>query len=109
MKAKVAFLHKPFDLRVEEVEVPALKDNQVLVQVGACGICGSDVECFEGKSKEGRYDIAPYTPGHEWGGKIAAVARACIPLTWATWSRATASWPAASAATARTGSCRRPA
>lgn len=73
MKAKIAFLHKPFDLRIEEVEVPALKDNQVLVQVGACGICGSDVECFEGKSKEGRYDIAPYTPGHEWGGRIAAV------------------------------------
>ena len=25
MKAKIAFLHKPHDLRVEEVEVPALK------------------------------------------------------------------------------------
>lgn len=73
MKAKVAFLHKPLDLRVEEMEIPALKPDQVLVQVGACGICGSDVECFEGKSKEGRYDIAPYTPGHEWGGRIAAV------------------------------------
>ncbi|HWR23099.1 MAG TPA: alcohol dehydrogenase catalytic domain-containing protein [Feifaniaceae bacterium] len=73
MKAKIAFLHKPFDLRVEEVEVPALKPNQVLVQVGACGICGSDVECFEGKSGEGRYDIAPYTPGHEWGGRIADI------------------------------------
>ncbi len=73
MKAKIAFLHKPFDLCVEEVEVPALKDNQVLIQMGACGICGSDVECFEGKSAEGRYDIAPYTPGHEWGGRIAAV------------------------------------
>jgi threonine dehydrogenase-like Zn-dependent dehydrogenase len=73
MKAKIAFLHKPFDLRIEEVEVPELKPNQVLVQVGACGICGSDVECFEGKSAEGRYDIAPYTPGHEWGGRIVAV------------------------------------
>ncbi len=70
MKAKIAFLHKPFDLRVEEVELNALKPNQALVQVGACGICGSDVECFEGKSGEGRYDIAPYTPGHEWGGRI---------------------------------------
>jgi threonine dehydrogenase-like Zn-dependent dehydrogenase len=70
MKAKIAFLHKPGDLRVEEVEIPALKSNQVLVQVGACGICGSDVECFEGKSAEGRYDIAPYTPGHEWGGRV---------------------------------------
>ncbi len=73
MKAKVAFLHKPHDLRVEEVEVPPLKPNQVLIKVGACGICGSDVECFEGKSAEGRYDLGPYTPGHEWGGEIVEI------------------------------------
>src|SRR5690554_5957468 len=73
MKARVAFLHKPEDLRIEEVDVPALKTNQVLIKVGACGICGSDVECYLGHSKEGRYDIAPYTPGHEWGGKIIEI------------------------------------
>ncbi|MDD5017916.1 MAG: alcohol dehydrogenase catalytic domain-containing protein [Eubacteriales bacterium] len=73
MKAKVAFLHKPFDLRIEEVELPPLKPNQVLIRLGACGICGSDVECYEGKSAEGRYDLGPYTPGHEWGGKIVEV------------------------------------
>ena len=73
MKAKIAFLHKPFDLRVEEVEMPALKPNQVLIKMEACGICGSDVECYEGLSAEGRYDIAPYTPGHEWAGQIVEV------------------------------------
>lgn len=73
MKARIAFLHKPFDLRIEDVELPPLTGNQILVKLGACGICGSDVECFEGKSAEGRYDIAPYTPGHEWGGTIAAI------------------------------------
>ena len=73
MKAKIAFLYGPHDLRIEEVELPALKPNQVLIKTGACGICGSDVECFEGKSAEGRYDIAPYTPGHEWAGKIVEV------------------------------------
>ncbi|MBN1834637.1 MAG: alcohol dehydrogenase catalytic domain-containing protein [Spirochaetales bacterium] len=70
MKAKIAFMHGAHDLRVEEVEVPRLKPNQVLIKTGACGICGSDVECFEGRSAEGRYDIGPYTPGHEWGGQI---------------------------------------
>ncbi|MGI6161491.1 MAG: zinc-dependent alcohol dehydrogenase [Christensenellales bacterium] len=68
MKSKTAFLHGPFDLRVEEIELPALKPDQILIKVKACGICGSDVECYEGKSAEGRYDIAPYTPGHEWAG-----------------------------------------
>jgi L-iditol 2-dehydrogenase len=73
MKSKTAFLYGPKDLRIEEVEVPALAPNQVLIKVGACGICGSDVECFEGLSAEGRYDLGPYTPGHEWGGQIADV------------------------------------
>jgi len=73
MKVKIAFLHKPKDLRVEEVELPGLQPNQLLVKVKACGICGSDVECFEGHSAEGRYDIAPYTPGHEWAGEVVEV------------------------------------
>jgi L-iditol 2-dehydrogenase len=70
MKAKIAFLHGPKDLRVEEVEIPKLRPNQLLIKTGACGICGSDVECYEGESAEGRYDLGPYTPGHEWGGMI---------------------------------------
>jgi len=73
MKAKIAFLHKPYDLRVEEIELPELKSNQILTKVKACGICGSDVECYEGKSAEGRYDIAPYTPGHEWAGEVVQI------------------------------------
>jgi threonine dehydrogenase-like Zn-dependent dehydrogenase len=76
MKAKIAFMHGPHDLRVEEVEVPKLKPDQVLIKTGACGICGSDVECFEGNSAEGRYDIGPYTPGHEWGGQIVELGSA---------------------------------
>jgi len=73
MKAQVAFLHGPRDLRVREVEIPPLRPDQVLIKVGACGICGSDVECYEGHSAEGRYDLGPYTPGHEWGGQIVEV------------------------------------
>ena len=70
MKVKMAFLYGPGDLHVEEVELPPLKPNQVLIKTGACGICGSDVECYEGRSAEGRFDLGPYTPGHEWGGRI---------------------------------------
>lgn len=72
-KAKISFLYGPRDLRIEEVNLPELASDQVLIRVKACGICGSDVECFEGKSKEGRYDIGPYTPGHEWAGVIEEV------------------------------------
>ncbi|MCI9609454.1 zinc-binding dehydrogenase [uncultured Oscillibacter sp.] len=73
MKCKQAFMHGPFDLRIEEVELPALRRDQVLIKLIACGICQSDVECFEGKSAEGRYDLGPYTPGHEWVGRVTEI------------------------------------
>ena len=80
MKCKQAFMYGPKDLRIEEVELPELLPNQILVKLGACGICQSDVECFEGKSAEGRYDIAPYTPGHEWAGEAVAVGSAVTSI-----------------------------
>ncbi|MCK5568037.1 MAG: alcohol dehydrogenase catalytic domain-containing protein [Actinomycetia bacterium] len=67
---KIAFQSKPKDLVVKEVTLPPIKPDQVLIKLKAAGICGSDVECYEGKSGEGRYDIAPYTPGHEWAGEV---------------------------------------
>lgn len=75
MIAKIAYMHGPHDLRIEETKMEALKSNQVLIKVKACGICGSDVECYEGKSAEGRYDIAPYTPGHEWSGQVVEIGK----------------------------------
>ena len=73
MKANIAFMHGPKDLRIENVEVPELKPNQILIKTKACGICGSDVHCYLGESAEGRYDIAPYTPGHEVGGQVIGI------------------------------------
>jgi L-iditol 2-dehydrogenase len=72
-KAKIAFLHGPHDLRVHDVDVPDPTPEEILIRVKAAGICGSDVECYEGQSAEGRYDIAPYTPGHEWSGEVTAL------------------------------------
>ena len=77
MNWKQAFMYGPHDLRIETVEKPELGPYDVLVKLGACGICQSDVECFEGESAEGRYDIAPYTPGHEWAGKVVEIGSAC--------------------------------
>jgi len=73
MKANIAYMYGPKDLRIENVEIPELKPNQMLVKTMACGICGSDVHCFLGESAEGRYDLGPYTPGHEGGGQVEAV------------------------------------
>lgn len=80
MKSLDAFMYGPKDLRLEEITVPELKSTQILVKVHASGICGSDVECYLGHSKEGRYDLGAYTPGHEWCGEVTAVGSDVISL-----------------------------
>jgi len=56
-----------------EVPVPEIKDNEVLVKVKACGICGSDVHGMDGSS--GRR-IPPIIMGHEASGIIEKVGKA---------------------------------
>jgi threonine dehydrogenase-like Zn-dependent dehydrogenase len=48
----------------------------VLVEVAACGFCGSDVEYYYGKSPVGTADgKGPLVLGHEFSGKIAALGK----------------------------------
>ena len=55
---------------IEDVPLPVCGPKDVLVQVAACGICGSDVHGFDGSS--GRR-IPPIVMGHEAAGIVAAV------------------------------------
>jgi L-iditol 2-dehydrogenase len=74
---KVANLYGPLDLRMEEVPVPVPVRNQVLVKIKASGICGSDVNCYTGRTYEGTF---PYIPGHEWSGEVEQVGDAVIAI-----------------------------
>lgn len=65
MKALV--LKAPSTFAYEEVPTPDLRDDEVLVRVQACGICGSDVHGMDGSS--GRR-IPPIIMGHEAAGVI---------------------------------------
>jgi L-iditol 2-dehydrogenase len=63
-------LHGIGDLRYEEVPVPRPGPDEVLLQIKAAGICGSDIpRVFE----KGTYRF-PTIPGHEFAGVIAAAA-----------------------------------
>lgn len=68
MKALVLAEYKK--LQLTEVEAPKPGTGEVLIRVGACGICGSDVHGYDGSS--GRR-IPPIVMGHEAAGRIAAV------------------------------------
>jgi L-iditol 2-dehydrogenase len=57
-------------LEVTNMPTPVPGPQEVLVQVAACGICGSDVHGYDGSS--GRR-IPPVVMGHEAAGIIAAV------------------------------------
>jgi 2-desacetyl-2-hydroxyethyl bacteriochlorophyllide A dehydrogenase len=66
MKALV--LEKYNELLYKDVPEPEISDQDVLVQVKACGICGSDVHGMDGST--GRR-IPPLIMGHEASGMIA--------------------------------------
>ena len=66
MKAYV--LHGIHDLRLEQVQRPELKEEEVLVEVKAAGICGSDIPRIY---RTGAYSH-PLIAGHEFSGVVAA-------------------------------------
>ncbi|OGB92500.1 MAG: galactitol-1-phosphate 5-dehydrogenase [candidate division NC10 bacterium RIFCSPLOWO2_12_FULL_66_18] len=70
MKALVHTAPLQFDLR--DVPQPQPGEDEVLVRVKACGICGSDVHGYTGST--GRR-IPPIIMGHEAAGVVEAVGR----------------------------------
>jgi L-iditol 2-dehydrogenase len=67
---KVLLLSKYRQLEMAEVPMPVAGAGEVLIRVGACGICGSDVHGYDGSS--GRR-IPPIVMGHEAAGRIASL------------------------------------
>ena len=69
----------PRDYRVEEVPVPEPGPGELLIEVGAVGICASDMKCFLGGElfwgKEGKpgYVEPPAIAGHEYAGRVVAM------------------------------------
>src|SRR6201987_1613488 len=67
---KALLLSKYRQLELAETPNPKIDDNEVLIRVEACGICGSDVHGYDGSS--GRR-IPPIVMGHEAAGVVAAI------------------------------------
>ncbi|RLG95535.1 alcohol dehydrogenase [Candidatus Bathyarchaeota archaeon] len=68
---KAAVLYGVRDLRLEDVPKPEISDNEVLIRVNACGICGTDIHIYRGEWKTN----TPIILGHEFSGVIADVGR----------------------------------
>ncbi|MGI4860278.1 MAG: galactitol-1-phosphate 5-dehydrogenase [Janthinobacterium lividum] len=62
-------MHRPGDIRVEEVELPPVRPGHARVRVAACGVCGSDIPRM---LKKGAH-VMPLICGHEFSGFIEAL------------------------------------
>ena len=63
---KAAVLHRPGDIRVQEIDIGSLGSDEAFVRVRACGICGSDLP----RIREGGAYHYPIICGHEFGGTV---------------------------------------
>ena len=61
---QAAQIIQPNQLEIVEIPIPELADNEVLIEVMASGICGTDIHIFRGEYL-GDY---PVIPGHEFSG-----------------------------------------
>lgn len=64
----------PGTLSVREVPRPFPREDQLLVRLEGCGVCGSNLPIWEGRPWF-RYPLPPGSPGHEGWGRVVHVPR----------------------------------
>ncbi len=60
------------DIRFEEVDMPVVGPDDVLIRVRAAALCGTDLEVYDGTMfyiTSGATTM-PFIPGHEWSGEV---------------------------------------
>lgn len=71
---KAALLYGKDDLRVEELPIPEISDDEVLVKVKSAAICGTDVRMYK-NGMSGVDQEHPLVIGHELAGVIDKVGK----------------------------------
>lgn len=66
---RVGVYYSNSDIRVEEQDFPEISEDEILLKVRACGICGSDLMEWY------RIERAPVVLGHEISGEVHAIGR----------------------------------
>jgi 2-desacetyl-2-hydroxyethyl bacteriochlorophyllide A dehydrogenase len=67
---RVAVFDEPGQLSIADRPTPSPRSGELLVRVGACGICGTDLHIAEGTFPPTPY---PIVPGHEFAGTVAEI------------------------------------
>jgi len=60
----------PGKIEFQEISIPKLNENEVLVKIMRIGVCGSDIHVYRGEHPYTQY---PITQGHEVSGRIEKI------------------------------------
>ena len=67
---KTVLIDKPFEIRITDTEKPVPREDEALLKVLYCGICGADVASYTGNQPFTTY---PRIPGHEFSAEIVSI------------------------------------
>ena len=73
MKAVVKYGYGPRETELRDVPIPEIGDDDLLIEVKAAGVCGSDIAFDDGHHKEILFP--PVVLGHEFSGVVAKVGK----------------------------------
>ena len=69
---KAVQVSEPGSVSVVDIQEPTPGPDEVVLKVGACGICGTDIHIIDGEFPPTVY---PIVIGHEFGGEVVAVGK----------------------------------
>lgn len=69
--AKAAILTELKKIEVKEFNIPEIGDDEILVKVEGCGVCGTDVHEYKGDP----FGLMPVVLGHEGTGEIVKIGK----------------------------------
>jgi len=70
-KMRAMVFYEPLKMKYEEIDIPEIGPDEVLLKVKACGICGSDIAYYWGLSPlETATGKGPLVLGHELSGEV---------------------------------------
>lgn len=79
---RLARVHGPADVRLDEMPVPSCGPGEALVRVAACGVCGSDLGYIAQGGLGGVEPLSQPLPiGHEFAGTVVAVGEGVAGVT----------------------------
>ncbi len=68
---KAFFIEKPYVGITRDAEIPVPADDEILLEVKAAGVCGTDVHIYKGEY----FGSYPRIPGHEFSGVVAGIGK----------------------------------